>query len=215
MAVPTAPFWSWAIVRFVDGTGSLYSAGCVLWGVLMLLLQRTLERQKQRGDANDESAEKRAVPQWEVHSPMEVEVKIYRPQSQRTSPGGCFGHSEWLLRTSGGSRLRGEKTVLRPPCPAAGQGRVPGRLLPCTKEFKQAFDQTVLEAYQMGAAAERGTRPVRPGDGRRWACRRGRNICMKRKDRLIGRGALPDYGPSLPQCWRRSPLRQRSAIPLR
>lgn len=28
-----------------------------------LLLQRTLERQKQRGDANDESAEKRAVPQ--------------------------------------------------------------------------------------------------------------------------------------------------------
>lgn len=85
----------------------------------------------------------------EVHSPMEVEVKIYRPSPKgpvladaSVTLNGCFAIRGIQIREG-----KNGPFVSMPSRQVKGEYR--DICFPCTKEFKQAFDQTVLEAYQM------------------------------------------------------------------
>ena len=81
-------------------------------------------------------------------APMDIDVKIYRPSAQgpvladaSVTIGGCFA-----IR---GVKIREGKNgpfVSMPSRLVNGEYR--DVCFPCTKEFKQQFDQTVLSAYQ-------------------------------------------------------------------
>ena len=81
-------------------------------------------------------------------APMDVDVKIYRPSAQgpvladaSVTIGGCFA-----IR---GIKIREGKNgpfVSMPSRMVSGEYK--DVCFPCTKEFKQQFDQTVLSAYQ-------------------------------------------------------------------
>jgi len=93
--------------------------------------------------------QKNALYPSEAHSPMEVEVKIYRPSPKgpvladaSVTLNGCFAIRGIQIREG-----KNGPFVSMPSRQVKGEYR--DVCFPCTKEFKQAFDQTVLEAYQM------------------------------------------------------------------
>ena len=93
--------------------------------------------------------QKNALYPSEVHSPMEVEVKIYRPSPKgpvladaSVTLNGCFA-----IR---GIQIREGKNgpFVSMPCRQVW-GEFRDIWFPCTREFKQTFDQAVLNAYHM------------------------------------------------------------------
>ena len=85
----------------------------------------------------------------EVHSPMEVEVKIYRPSPKgpvladaSVTLNGCFA-----IR---GIQIREGKNgpFVSMPCRKVN-GEYMDLCFPCTAEFKKVFDQAILDAYHM------------------------------------------------------------------
>ena len=81
-------------------------------------------------------------------APMDVDVNIYRPSAQgpvladaSVTIGGCFAIRGIKIREgkNGPFVSMPSRTV---------NGEYKDVCFPCTKEFKQQFDQTVLGAYQ-------------------------------------------------------------------
>ena len=115
--------------------------------------------------------QKNALYPSEVHSPMEVEVKIYRPSSAQ-APYHSFPGAARKLTHSAAPPLRGRPAALgsaaifsallsrvqvkegkNGPFVSMPSRQVRGEYrdicFPCTPEFKQTFDQAVLDAYWM------------------------------------------------------------------
>ena len=85
----------------------------------------------------------------EVHSPMEVEVKIYRPSPKgpvladaSVTLNGCFAIRGIQIREG-----KNGPFVSMPSRQVKGEYR--DICFPCTSEFRQTFDQAVLDAYRM------------------------------------------------------------------
>ena len=81
-------------------------------------------------------------------APMDIDVKIYRPSAQgpvladaSVTIGGCFAIRGVKIREgkNGPFVSMPSRTV---------NGEYKDVCFPCTREFKQQFDQTVLGAYQ-------------------------------------------------------------------
>lgn len=92
----------------------------------------------------------------EVHSPTDIQVKIYRPSPKgpvladaSVTLNGCFAIRNVQIREG-----KNGPFVSMPSRQVKGEYR--DVCFPCTREFKQIFDQTVLEAYRMELAQSLG-----------------------------------------------------------
>ena len=81
--------------------------------------------------------------------PIQLQVRIFRPRAEgpvladaSVTLNGCFAIRGIQIREG-----KNGPFVSMPSRQVKGEYR--DVCFPCTKEFKQAFDQTVLEAYQM------------------------------------------------------------------
>ena len=99
-----------------------------------------------------------ALSPSEVHSPTNIQVKIYRPSPKgpvladaSVTLNGCFAIRGIQIREG-----KNGPFVSMPSRQVKGEYR--DICFPCTREFKQTFDQTVLEAYRMELAQSPGPR---------------------------------------------------------
>ena len=90
-----------------------------------------------------------ALSPSEVHSPTNIQVKIYRPSPKgpvladaSVTLNGCFAIRGIQIREG-----KNGPFVSMPSRQVKGEYR--DICFPCAPEFKQTFDQAVLEAYRM------------------------------------------------------------------
>ena len=90
-----------------------------------------------------------ALSPSEVHSPTNIQVKIYRPSPKgpvladaSVTLNGCFAIRGIQIREG-----KNGPFVSMPSRQVKGEYR--DICFPCTPEFKQTFDQAVLDAYRM------------------------------------------------------------------